>query len=238
MNESKLKLLGLNSYEIKVLLTLIYKGKSKASTLTQNSGVPSGKIYETLQSLEEKGLVATIPETVKYFVAKPITHLKELLKEKQKQLLCLDKELQELETLSAEQSKGDIVVVKGKNAFHRMVKTLDKAKTFNYTLKWNVNITDMNFQKSSKEAIKRNVLIKTLYDVNTPKENIDYWRKKFSTKNPIKYIQGGKIAMGITDTQVFFSIVELNSTVIISSDEFSHLMKQFFEAYWDNYQDP
>lgn len=49
--------LGLTEYEIRVYSALIEYGEQTASALSRNSGVPYSKIYEVLNSLEEKGWV-------------------------------------------------------------------------------------------------------------------------------------------------------------------------------------
>lgn len=231
MDENKLKLLGLNTYEVKVFKTLLYKGKSKASFISQDSGVPNGKIYDTLASLEEKGLIAIIPQEVKYFVAKPITQLKELLKEKQKQLQDLDKELKELENLTQEHIKGEILLVKGKKGFHNLMKNLKQTNNVCYTIKWKADTTDMNFQKGFKNIKKRVPDVKTIYDYNTPKENIKFWEKY---QKEYKFIESDKVAIEINDEQVFISIIELNSTILITSKNFAKVMQQLFKAYYDN----
>lgn len=47
--------LGLTSYEIRVYLSLLDAGSMTASDISKKSGVPYSKIYEVLNTLEEKG---------------------------------------------------------------------------------------------------------------------------------------------------------------------------------------
>ncbi len=49
--------LGLTEYEMRAYLTLLNKGESNASELSKLSGIPISKIYDTLNSLAEKGWV-------------------------------------------------------------------------------------------------------------------------------------------------------------------------------------
>lgn len=56
--EARLRLLlGLNKYEARVYITLLRKGPKKAVDLSSISGVPRGRVYDVLRSLEAKGLV-------------------------------------------------------------------------------------------------------------------------------------------------------------------------------------
>ena len=52
-----LKNLGLSEYEIRVFLTLIMQGSMNYRVLSQDSSVPTGKIYQVLSTLESKGFV-------------------------------------------------------------------------------------------------------------------------------------------------------------------------------------
>jgi sugar-specific transcriptional regulator TrmB len=47
--------LGLTSYETKVYLSLLETGSMTASNISKKSSVPYSKIYEVLNSLEDKG---------------------------------------------------------------------------------------------------------------------------------------------------------------------------------------
>ncbi len=48
---------GLGSYEIKVYISLLENGSMPASELSKKSSVPYSKIYEVLNSLEERGWI-------------------------------------------------------------------------------------------------------------------------------------------------------------------------------------
>jgi len=231
MELEKLKLLGLNTYETKAYITLIKKGKSKASFISQDSGVPNGKIYDTLDSLEHKGLIQIIPEKIKYYIPKPISHLKKLLLKKQKELTNLNKELDKLKEISETRQEGDILVVRGKKNFHKILQELPEPKKFSYTLKWNADITDLNIMKKIKNRINQGVKIKTLYNTKTPSENIKKWSKLIPN---YKFIETDGIAMGINEKSVMISILELNSTILITSKNLSKVMKQLYEGYYKN----
>jgi sugar-specific transcriptional regulator TrmB len=52
-----LREVGLTEYEIKAYLTLLERGVMTASEISEYSGVPYSKVYETLNSLERKGWI-------------------------------------------------------------------------------------------------------------------------------------------------------------------------------------
>ena len=68
MIEQVLQEIGLTQNEIKVYLTLLELGESKTGEILKKSRLNSGRIYEILNSLQEKGLVSFILKSgVKYF---------------------------------------------------------------------------------------------------------------------------------------------------------------------------
>ena len=68
--------LGLTSYEIKVYLSLLETGSMTASDISKKSGVPYSKIYEVLNSLEDKGwLESDSSRPQKFFPKSPLTAL-------------------------------------------------------------------------------------------------------------------------------------------------------------------
>ena len=68
--------LGLTGYEIRVYLSLLETGYMTAADISRKSGVPYSKIYEVLNSLEEKGwLESGSSRPQKFFPKSPSTAL-------------------------------------------------------------------------------------------------------------------------------------------------------------------
>jgi sugar-specific transcriptional regulator TrmB len=68
--------LGLTGYEIRVYLSLLDTGSMTAADISKKSGVPYSKIYEVLNSLEEKGwLESGSSRPQKFFPKSPSTAL-------------------------------------------------------------------------------------------------------------------------------------------------------------------
>ena len=66
--EKQLKNLGLNSYEVKIWVSLLSRGVATATELSDMSNVPRSRSYDVLESLEKKGFIK-----VKH--RKPISYL-------------------------------------------------------------------------------------------------------------------------------------------------------------------
>jgi HTH-type transcriptional regulator, sugar sensing transcriptional regulator len=71
--------LGLTSYEIRVYLSLLDAGSMTAADISKRSGVPYSKIYEVLNSLEEKGwLESDSSRPQKFFPKSPSSALESM----------------------------------------------------------------------------------------------------------------------------------------------------------------
>jgi sugar-specific transcriptional regulator TrmB len=64
-----LRNLGLMDYEIKVYSTLLSNGPMNYRVLVQESGVPTGRIYQVLSTLESKGFIEVDQDKTKLFKA-------------------------------------------------------------------------------------------------------------------------------------------------------------------------
>ena len=231
MIEEKLKLLGLNIYQSKTYLFLLQYGKSKASEICKNTKIPQSKIYETLDLLENKGLISIIPEKINFYIAKGIEHLQEILNEKKKDLDKINSELEELKEISKTRDSENISIVRGKKNFHKILKEIPKSNEFVYTIKWKADIVDKNILKKSIDTSKKGVIQKTIFDYNCDKENIKKWKEVIPNYN---FIKSDGVAMQINEDSVMISIVELNSTILIKSKKFSEVLKQLYEGYFEN----
>ena len=78
MNEKLLEEIGLTRGEIKVYLTLLKIGETTTGKIISEAKISSGKIYEILDKLIQKGLVSyTIKEKTRYFNAASPNRIKE-----------------------------------------------------------------------------------------------------------------------------------------------------------------
>ena len=60
MVELKLKDIGLTDYESKVYLALLEIGEGTSGEIINKAGIHTGKIYEILASLKNKGLISEV----------------------------------------------------------------------------------------------------------------------------------------------------------------------------------
>ncbi len=110
--------LGLTSYEIKVYLSLLEHGSMTASDISKTSGVPYSKIYEVLNSLENKvWLESDSSRPQKFFPKSPSTALEAIRHQKENEIKSneeiIKNELMPIYEKSGIKEKPEIWVVRG-----------------------------------------------------------------------------------------------------------------------------
>jgi len=110
--------LGLTSYEIKVYLSLLEHGSMTASDISKTSGVPYSKIYEVLNSLENKDwLESDSSRPQKFFPKSPSSALEAIRHQKEIEIKSneeiIKNELMPIYEKSGIKEKPEIWVVRG-----------------------------------------------------------------------------------------------------------------------------
>jgi len=113
MKTELLESLGLTKNESIIYSTLLSSGTIKVSELLSKSNLNSGRIYDTLESLKNKGLIAeSSVNNVKYFTASPPEELEEYFhkklnefKEKEEILKTVIKDFKKINQTNTEVSR-------------------------------------------------------------------------------------------------------------------------------------
>ncbi len=110
--------LGLTSYEIRVYLSLLEAGSMTAADISKKSGVPYSKIYEVLNTLEEKGWLESDSSRPQNFFPKSPTSALEAMKLRQENNFresqsVIANELMPMYTKSGMKERPEIWVARG-----------------------------------------------------------------------------------------------------------------------------
>lgn len=82
-----LKSCGLTEYESKVYFTLLLTEKSKMGELAKKSSVPQSRVYWTIESLRDKGLVDVTDEMPKVAMPRRFeSYIRKMVNEKQREI--------------------------------------------------------------------------------------------------------------------------------------------------------
>lgn len=97
MIENALRRIGLTEGEIKIYLALLELGSSATGKITKVSGISGSKVYEVLDRLIKKGLVAQmIKNNVKYFEAASPERILDYLEQKTAEIEAENKEIKKI----------------------------------------------------------------------------------------------------------------------------------------------
>jgi sugar-specific transcriptional regulator TrmB len=110
--------LGLTGYEIRVYLSLLDTGSMTASDISKKSGVPYSKIYEVLNTLEDKGWLESDSSRPQNFFPKSPASALEIMKQRQENnfresQIAIANELMPMYTKSGMKERPEIWVARG-----------------------------------------------------------------------------------------------------------------------------
>jgi HTH-type transcriptional regulator, sugar sensing transcriptional regulator len=115
--------IGLTQREIKVYLALLELGSTTTGPIIKKSEVPNSKIYEVLESLQNKGLVSWIIKgKIKYFQASNPRHLLTSLKDKERKIEEILPQLEMKQKLG--KTKKSVELFEGIKAIRSMLQGL------------------------------------------------------------------------------------------------------------------
>lgn len=175
---------GLDAYESAAYSTLVQQGASTAHVLSKESGVPYGKIYPVLVSLEKKGFVKTFEGVPKRFVASdPKIIIDQVVENKKKVLdafkLKSKKMIDALGKFSVRKSGEPAEAVRILEGYRTYLK-LSIALHNEAKQEW-LSMTGLEIYKehydATRDCIKRGMSVKLLTFKDEDKKRVALWRK-------------------------------------------------------------
>ena len=245
MINQALKSIGLTEGEIKVYLALLELGNSTTWNITKKSKISGSKVYEVLDRLANKGLVAhTVKNNVKYFEATPPERIIDYLEEKQKLIESEKNEIQkiipELILKQANSSKSEVKVYTGfegaKTVYEDAIQNLKKGDEI---LGWGLTEQPESWEKyfNEKEKIrdKKGVIHKTI--INEKYKSLINVRKKLSNTQirffPKEMEMPTAVEIWKNKVAIFIITKENPLTILIESEAASESFKKYFHLMWN-----
>lgn len=227
-----LQILGLNGYEEKVYTTLVNIGCSSAGKISEESGVPQGKIYVVLSSLEQKGLVQVVPEKTKKFQASSPDSLLDILKSKKEELANLEKEVSNLKETYKKSPKEAVSIAKGRKNFYKVIQDMPLPLKYEYDIKYTSELRP-EWIRELNSLKKRNGKIKILTRCSSETEkDVKDWLKY--TEN-IRRIENEGVAVAIIDDKfMFITMINSDVTLSIRDEATIKLFRRLFEKYYES----
>lgn len=227
----ELEELGLTKNETRVYTTLLERGNLTAGDISKFSGVPYGRIYDVLASLEQKGFIKIIPEKTKKFVALSPKEFDQIIDRKKENLDKLKEKIKQYKHLYDDRLEDPVILGYGKPAFYKIDRIMKDPKKFSYSIKYNSEYRpewEREYREGQKNGRDSRSLVR--YDKET-EENVKKW---FKIKKKIKKFDNKGVAMAINDQEVLISLIKSNVTLLIRDKNFCDIMSRLFLDSYKN----
>ena len=237
--------LGLTKNEAIVYLTLLRLGESKTGEIIKEARFKSGKLYNVLDSLIERGLVAfVVKNNVKYYQAQNPKKLQEYIKSQKKDLEEKEKDLlkkmPELNSLySGRKELCQVKVYEGvegirtalfyfldkipKNSIIELYGSNDEVER-DIILRWR-QYDENRKEKKIKTRIIMTVISKKGREI----------RKRQKDSKMYKFLKGTDVSnfMICKNIVLFFNFKQPNC-ILIENTEYAKQFKELFQFLWNN----
>lgn len=239
--EELLRQLNLTQYEIKAYIALLKVDKVTAYQLGGLSKIPSGRIYDVVESLVSKGIVSILPGTPRLVMAiEPKIALKGLLAKKDQEWRNKSSQLSHvINKLEKKEEKEIVILSKGEDLYYQtLVEMHCKVKKELLSILGGLTPPKKGIDliTSTKMILKKGGKIKSIVPLD--KYNIEMAKKMIRigvqlrdspVKNLRMHIVDGKYAM--------ITIVDKNnsknrSIIKINQRESVQALREMFLALW------
>jgi len=235
MNQELLQNIGFTKNESKVYTALIKLKSASVNDIARNTDVPRVNIYDVLETLKSKGLVASVTKSNKmYFEPADPERLKELFISKEKEMRETAEQIHQLSLLFKERTtKKDVGLFKGKLGIKTVLKDALNAKTeiLNYGSSGMFpNFYSEYFNIWESHRIQRKIQMKIVAS------------KDVKGKVPTKRLQAIKYLdlefKNLTSTFIYdhkiaiFLWVEDPIAILIENQELADSYRNYFEVLW------
>lgn len=230
MDKNILKRAGLSDAEIETYISLLKSGLSVVSDVAKQTGLHRTNIYDTLEKLREKGLVAhVIKENTKYFSATAPEKLLDYLKDREEEIKKLLPELKSYKSL--ERSTSIVELYQGKEGLKTVLKDILREKK-NYC----VFEEEGRIQKvlpdfyphfnmlMNKAGIKVRILTNNISKIDK--------RSLMRIKCLPHYLSFPTATAIYGDKVAIFVYAEPYHAILIKSRQIAESYKSFFEQLW------
>jgi len=245
MIELNLKKLGLTDYESKVYLALLEIGEGTSGDVIKKADIHTGKIYEILESLKNKGLISEVSKNnIKQYSATEPKRIFDYLNVKKRELEKTEKDISAImpslleKVKSASKKPVKIEVYTGfegfKTAFSKEISQYSKnTEVLVFGIQPKVNydkkISDFFAYAVYPERKRRGVLTRKIKDISShgTKSSSNYPKK-------VKYLE----YKSMTIVEVYKDIVMIESylenpiILVVESKEVAKSFRDQFEMLW------
>ena len=239
MNTKVLEKIGLTNNEIAVYLALLELGTTTTGPIISKSKLHSSRVYESLNSLINKGLVSFILKTnTKHFTASEPESLIDMIEERKR---AVEEILPELKVLKKQkQSDEKATVYEGyrgvRSVYDDIVRTLkkeDEILVFGARGQDESFMSKTFFKEYTNRRVKKGIKMRIIFNADA-KQTGKYYSKLPNTS--VKYMPENMktpAAVDIFANNVGILVLKpLPKVFLITSKEVADSYRAFFEMLW------
>lgn len=243
--EDVLKGIGLTQYEAKIYLAMLEIGEGTTGEILKKAGVHTGKVYEILHSLRQKGLASmVISNKTKNFSAAPPSVVSQLVEEKKKVLLkeesIVNKMIHQLMGVY-DQNKPETKIevykgIKGIWTVYQREFELAKKAGFTYVLginnkqHYSARVLRLFAQRITPQRQKLGIKIKKILNTDAKE-----FRKNHEKNAEVRYYPfASSVGFNVTKGFCFISIYSESEPIliVIESENVSKTFIEQFNIVW------
>ena len=231
MNKEILKQAGLNMQEIEVYLALVKHGSIAVSKISQITALHRSNLYDTLEKLQNKGLVShIIKSNIKYYQATKPSRLISYFEERLENVKSIIPELEGLSKLPKEETIVELFRGKEgiKSIFKDIIDSGDNYCVCGAAEKFELLFpiySKQFFRQINEKKIKEKIIFNegTKIEIETAKGEYKFMSKDYVVPSSFN-VYGDKVALFIWSQPMF--------AILIKSPEIAETYKKYFEFLW------
>ena len=231
MDKEVLKQAGLVNQEIDVYLVLLRLGSIVVSKISQETGLHRSNLYDTLEKLQNKGLVSfVVKNNIKYYQATHPDRLISYLKEKTESVKSIIPELLDLTQLPKEETEVEIFKSKEgiKTIFKDIINSGQDYIVYGSAEKFEDLFpvySKQFFRQVNEKGIKEKIIFQEGTKVDIKTKNGEY---KFISKEhvvPTSFnVYGNKVALFIWGLPMY--------AILIKNKDVADTYRTYFNFLW------
>ena len=241
MKESILAEIGLSKNEAKVFVTLLDLGSSTAGKVAEKSNVHRTNVYDALERLIVKGLVAyVIKGKIKLFEATDPKILMSILKEKENKLQNIMPQLLLSQQLAKDKSEAHIYqgVVAVRNILNHFLEIGQPRYTYGVPKKSSEMITKCFLENYHRRRSQAKIPMKLIYNSDA-KERIKWLNKQPYTES--RYLSpecDSPVSTTVCGDEVVMTLYDDTPLIIqIKNAKIAQAYKKYFDVLWNMAKD-
>jgi HTH-type transcriptional regulator, sugar sensing transcriptional regulator len=239
--ERELQELGLTKNESLIYLFLLKTGETTTGAIIKQTGIANSRVYESLNSLIEKGLVSyNVQKDGKHFIAESPSKFNEIEEQRKKRIQEMLPGLNSL--MNSEQKETTTAVYEGlegfKTAFKKIIDDCPRGGTIDI-----IGFSQPRYSGESLKLFLANMNLKCVQKKQKLRFILDkaggVWQgedREGIKANEVKYLPSGYItpaAMDIFDDYVYMFLWEEKPFVfMIKNKMIADSFKQYFNVLW------